>query len=381
MSDGRQQYIRPSGAGTWSSCAGYPALNAALGSECVEETDNEVREDGIACHWLAAELWNGAVIAPDTLAPNGRELTEEMFAAVAEYHDKLREWPVAPGWIVIEQPVPSSQYFPGVTNGTPDVWGYDDRRSKLYLADLKFGYRLVDVWHNKQLIIYAVTLIRWLRDTGRIPHPVQEVELAIYQPRQAHRDGYWRTWKPTVTELMELAAQLQADALACYAPNPLCTVNPGCGNCMGASTCVTLQAAAGRGAEVSYDATPFVLTEQQLAYELTKLRTAAKHLDHRITGLETQAESLLRKGKRIPGYEMGRKATRWRWREGASAHLRRLGELLGVDVMQEPKEKTVAQLRNAFPGIDVQTLYAEKPTGELKLVQSDPNEALKRFGQ
>lgn len=376
MSDGRQQYIRPSGAGTWSSCAGYPALNAALGSEYVEETDNEVREDGIACHWLAAELWNGAVITPGTLAPNGRELTEEMFAAVAEYHAHIRAWPVSK-W-QIEKEVPSATYFPGVTNGTPDVWALDLQTFTLYLADEKFGYSLVEVWRNKQLIIYAVTLILWLRSQG---YCVERVELSIHQPRQAHRDGYWRTWKPSVTELLRLGDELREAALACYAPNPLCTVNPGCGNCMGASACVTLQAAAGRGAEVSYDATPFVLTEQQLAYELTKLRTAAKHLDHRITGLETQAESLLRKGKRIPGYEMGRKATRWRWREGAREHLRRLGQLLSVDVMQEPKEKTVAQLRNAFPGIDVQALYAEKPTGELKLVQSDPNEAIKRFSQ
>ena len=54
----RQAYLRPSSAAIWSKCHGYAALNAALGTEYVEETDNEIREDGTACHWLAAEGWD-----------------------------------------------------------------------------------------------------------------------------------------------------------------------------------------------------------------------------------------------------------------------------------------------------------------------------------
>jgi hypothetical protein len=371
-----QAYIRPSSGGAWSKCAGFAALCAALGSDFIEEQDNEVRDDGIACHWLAEQLWNGAVISPGSIAPNGRELTDEMFAAVAEYHARIRAWGAA--HIAIEQRVPVATYFPGVQDGTPDVWGYDPGDCALYLADLKFGYRPVDVWRNIQMILYIWTLICWLLEQG---HTIGRIEISIFQPRVAHRDGYWREWKPTIAELAGLVPELQAAALRCYEPNPMCTVNPACRNCGGASACVTLQAAAGAGMEVSYDATPLVLTEQQVGYELTRLMQAQRHIEHRITGLETQAESLLRKGKRIPGFEMGRKATRYRWRAGTEKYVRRLGELFGVAVTEEePKVRTVAQLRNAFP-IDVQALYAEKPTGELKLVATDPNEATRRFSQ
>ena len=369
-----QAYLRPSSAAIWSKCAGYAALNAALGSGYVEETDNEVREDGTACHWLAEQLWNGAVISPGSIAPNGRELTEEMFGAVAEYHAHIRAWGLHQ--VEIEQKISVSRYFPGVQDGTPDVWAFDAATATLYLADLKYGFKPVDEWHNAQLIVYAVTLISLLWELHGVR--VAYVELSVFQPRAAHRNGYWRTWKPTIASLMALAAELQAAALRCYQPKPMCTVNPACGNCGGASACVTLQAAAGKGMEVSYDATPFVLNEQQLGYELTRLMQARKYLDHRITGLETQAESLLRKSKRIPGFEMGRKATRYRWRAGAEKYVRRLGQLFGVAVEAEPKIKTVAQLRDAFP-IDIQALYAERPAGELKLVQSDPNEAIRRF--
>lgn len=368
-------YLRPSSAAIWSKCAGYAALNAALGSEYVDEADNEVREDGTACHWLAEQLWNGAVISPGSLAPNGRELTEEMFSAVAEYHARIRAWRCAAAYI--ENTVPVSRVFQGVQDGTPDVWAYDEARGILFLADLKFGFRPVEVWRNAQLIVYAVTLIHWIK--SQWGHDVQRVELSIFQPRCAHRDGYWRTWSPTVEQLLALAAELQAAALRCYEANPPCSVNNGCRNCPGASACVTLQAAAGSAMEVSYDATPFVLNEQQLGYELTKLLQAQRLIEHRITGLETQAESLLRKSKRVPGFELGRRATRYRWRDGTEKYIRRLGKLFGVEVAEAPKLKTVAQLRKSFPGLDIQAMYAEKPTGELKIVQSDPNEAIRRF--
>ena len=130
--------------------------------------------------------------------------------------------------------------------------------------------------------------------------------------------------------------------------------------------------------EVSYDATPFELTEAQLGYELSKLMQARDHIDHRINGLSMQAESLLRRGKRVPAFELGRKATRWRWKTGTEALVRRMGELFGVEVMAEPRIKSVAKLRNAFP-VDIQALYGEKPEGELTLRMVDPNEAIKKM--
>lgn len=370
----RQAYLRPSSAAVWSKCVGYAALNAALGTEFVEETDNEIREDGTACHWLAAEVWEQRRVELGAVSPNGREITEEMFYAVDEYHALLRSWSVP---VTLEQLVPVSRFFPGVANGTPDAWGYNPILSLLHVADLKYGFRPVEVWRNAQLIVYACTLVCLLSEQGHAP---QHVQLTICQPRCAHREGTTRSWTVSVRELGELGALLAAAAQACYAPNPPCTVGPQCRNCPGAYGCRTLQAAAGSGIEISYDATPFELNEQQLGYELSRLMQAQQHIEHRINGLSMQAESLIRKGKRVPAFELGRKATRWRWRSGNEPIIKRLGELFGVDVMQEPKLKTVAKLRDAFP-VDVQAMYAEKPDGELTLRMVDPNEAIKKFGQ
>lgn len=368
-----QAYLRPSSAAVWSKCAGYAALNAALGTEHVEETDNDIREDGTACHWLAAELWAGRPVEAGALAPNGREITEEMFLAVDEYHDMLHAWNTHE--IAIEQQVGVSQFFPGVADGTPDAASWTMDASIVFVGDLKYGFRPVEVWRNAQLIVYAWTIVCLLTQQGHVP---QEVRLFICQPRCPHRDGTVREWRVSVRELGELAATLAAAALACYAPNPPCTVGPQCRNCVGAFGCRTLQAAGGGAMEVSYDATPFVLTEPQLAYELSKLMAAQSHIENRINGLSTQAESLMRRGKIVPGFELGRRATRWRWRAGTEQLIRNLAPLFGIDVMQEPKIKTVAKLRDVL-GADVVAMYAEKPEGELVLRRADPNEAIERF--
>lgn len=365
-----QAYLRPSSAAVWSKCAGYAALNAALGTEHVEETDNEVREEGTACHWLAEQVWGGGRPSVGSLSPNGREITDEMYAAVDEYHALLRSWGQP---VHIEQLAPVSRYFTGVADGTPDAWSFDG--TTLDVGDLKFGYRPVEVWRNAQLIVYAWTLVCELTEQGYAP---QGVRLHICQPRCPHREGTTRSWNVDLKELSGLAAILATAARKALEPNPPCTPGPQCRNCAAAYGCRTLQAAAGHAMEVSYDATPFVLNEAQLGYELMKLQTAQAHIENRINGLSTQAESLIRKGARVPGYELGRRATRWRWQEGAEPLVQRLGELFGVDVMQEPRLKTVAKLRDAFP-VDIQAMYAVKPTGELVLRQVDPDEATKRF--
>ena len=364
--------LRPSKAATWSKCPGYVSL---VRTTPVTETANDVREDGTACHWLAAESWEGRSVEPGVISPNGRPITQEMVRAVADYHALLTSWPVLRDDIHIEQLAPVSAAFPGVSDGTPDAWAYDTVDDHLYVADLKFGFRPVEVWRNDQMIVYAWSLVCQLMQQGHAP---QYATLTICQPRCAHRDGATRSWQVSVSELAELAQKLAAAALACYAPNPQCVVGPQCRSCEVAHVCKSLQAAAGQAVETTYDATPFDLSEQQLGYELAQLLAARTHIDNRIAGLSAQAESLIHKGKRVPAFELGRKVTRWRWREGAEPIIKRLGEMFGVEVTAPAELKSVAKLRNAFP-VDVQAMYAEKPTGELTLRMVEPHEIEKAF--
>lgn len=362
-------YLRPSAAAAWAYCAGYASLNDAIGTNSEPDEDNEVREDGTACHWLAKEIWDGSRLVSGGIAPNGRELTDEMFSAVEDYHGVLRSWPAAP---VLEQTITVSTAMPFIQDGTPDAYAIDRSTSTLYLADLKFGFRPVDVWRNLQLTIYAWTLLALSGCRNAV--------LTIVQPRCPHPDGPVRTWRTNVDELRPLAVWLCERAAAALAPNPVCTPNPACRNCAAAHACKSLQAAGLAGLETAYDSIPHILTPAELGYELSKLLAAQERIEHRITGLNAQGESLHKRGTAVPGFTLDRVATRWRWREGAEQALQRLGSMLGVSVMAEPKLRSPAQLRNLFPAaLDVQSLYAERPTGELRLKATDPNEAIKAF--
>lgn len=345
--------------------AAFYELTGQVAPQVSEPGDNEVREDGTAAHWLAHELWLGKSHMVGELSPNKRELTEEMFAGVEEYHDYLRSLPEPPA---LEQTLPVGSIFKGVQDGTPDAWCISG--VTLYLPDFKYGFRPVEVWRNPQLIVYAWTLLTL--------HPhVTDVELAIVQPRCSHVHGTVRVWATTRDELRPLAEALQAAAHAAMADDPMCSVSDACRDCDASSACRTKQAAALNACEVSYDAQPHVLTPAELGYELTILQAAAKHIEHRITGLTTQAEAILTARQRVPGYELGRAGTRWRWRNPQA--IVTLGKFLGVDVHAPPKLKTVPQLRDSFPGLDVQSMFAEQPVGENRLKQSDPNEALRAF--
>ena len=368
-------YLRPSKADTWGICAGYARLCTEVKAP-IEDRGNDVRDDGTATHWLAAELWSDGEIKDldyclptvDSMSPNGRVLTEELFRGAEEYLQHLVTWP---GTATLEQTLPTSSFFKGTSDGTPDAYLVLADSTRGRLADLKMGFRPVEVWRNKQLIVYGWTIM------CLFPH-LTELEMTIVQPRAAHKDGTIRTWLATREELRELAAQLQTAAINAHADNPLCVVNDTCDNCAVAHACRSLAAAGGAGVDISYDATPHELTPDELAYELTKLQAAAQHIEHRITGLSAQAESLIRRGKRVPGFGLERRATRKRWRDDRVAEVEQLGRLFHVDV-HATKLQSPAKLRGVIPGIDIEAMFAEQPTGELVLKATDPLEAIKAF--
>jgi hypothetical protein len=370
-------YLRPSAASTWKRCAGYAAIMSTV-KALPDTADNEVREDGTATHWLAATLWDlrrvgGYEISPPvvgSLSPNNRELTEDLFRGAEEYLDVISSWGY-PAFTKIESPLPTAAIFPGTQNGTPDAYRVVPHDDVGYLADLKMGFRLVEVWRLDQLVVYGWTLFMLF------PH-LRELVCTIVQPRAAHRDGTVRTWRVSREEMRPLAEELQQAALNAHAPDPLCTVNPSCRNCGAAHACTTLQAAAGAGVDTAYGSTPHELTELELAYELLQLQLAAERIEHRVTGLSAQAESLIRRGRRVPGFALERKATRFRWPEERRAEVEQMGRLLNVEVT-ETKLKSPAKLRNVVPGIDLEAMYAEQPTGELTLKAVDPLQALRAF--
>lgn len=366
----RAVHIRPSSAATWSVCSGNIDMRAMF-PEAPDEADSEVTEDGTACHWLASEVWEHGYSVPEgSLSPNQRVITEEMYSAVDMYHTVLRSWPGV--LAVCEKYVPIPRIMQGF-GGTPDAWAYNPDTNTLYIADLKFGFRFVEVWENLQLICYACGLIDMLGlDWNNV-----NICMTIVQPRSRHKDGPVRTWNTTGMGVLPFVMML---ALAAKSPTTY-TPNPGCFDCPGRHVCVAYQNAAMRALEVSYaGGNVHELEPAALGAELRLLKDAAKKLEGRISGLEVQAESLLRSNRVVPGWVLSATYARETWKEGADVVLTTLAEKYfgGVEVSKPPKLKTPNQVRQLLPP-SIVAPFAHKPSTGVRLTKQDPYEARKAF--
>lgn len=338
-----------------------------------DEADNEVCEDGTACHWLADQVWNGRFPAEGSLSPNGRVLTEEMFDAVDMYHDVLRDPLWLGGETYCERAVKCDVIYPGM-KGTPDAQTYIPGR--LRIVDLKFGYRFVEVWDNDQLVIYAVSICA----EYKLP-PSTVIEFVIVQPRCNHRDGPVRTWRTTLGALAGHVAMLRDAAAKAMQPDPLCVPNPGCVDCPGRHVCVAYQQASYTAIEQAYSSVPFHLAPDGLAKELTVLKAAAKRIEGRITGLEAEANDLIRKGINLPGWQLAGTFARESWRDGMEPAVLALESYYpnAKGHLAKPlKAITPTQARKFLPAAIV-AQFSHKPSTGVRLTKADPLAARKAF--
>jgi hypothetical protein len=299
-----------------------------------------------------------------------------MFDAVDLYHDVLRSWKgVVP---VIEKPVPCKVIHPDMPDGTPDAWAYDPTTRTLYIADLKYGFKFVEVWYNWQLLCYVMALLELLGLNGSHDEYIT-VDATIIQPRSNHRDGPVRNWRVRVSELRGHFNELIYKAQVAMQPEAPCVVNPGCGDCPARHACVTLQQSALGALEQSYAGIPLELSPAAIGDELRRLKEGAKRMEARITGLEVQAESLIRNGQVIPGWGLSPTFARERWREGVEAQVIATGMYFGnVDLAQPRKPISPARARKLLPQ-GVVEMFSHKPSTGVRLTKADPYEALKKF--
>ncbi len=333
-----------------------------------ERAANEVREQGTACHWVAYQLWHGHAVPAGTLAPNRVAIDDDMLDACERYFEELRKVP-AP--VELERTI-AIRRIHAQCGGTVDAWAFDPMQRVLYVYDLKYGFRFVDVFENLQLVCYVAGLLD-LIGTDDV-----HVEFMIYQPRAFHRDGVARRWRVHATKLYALFAFLADAARAVMGDNPRCVANAGCGDCNGRHACEAAQRAAADAVEFSSQGSPVDLTPLEIGPELARIQQAIEHLTARATGLEQEALHHLRKGVHVPLFSLQGGTGREVWQEGADAKVIALGMLSGVNLTKQPQAITPKQARKLL-GPGVIDMYAHTPTTSVKLVRTTDKSARKAF--
>jgi len=380
MTEALHAALPPSSAHIWGSDGGCRAW-VLMTAMHPERHDGEPAKVGRACHAISEQMIRADAnpvkrpIDADsiigTINNEGVFITEEMWEASRMYADEIiscmRSNAVFGGdGLGIEERV----YMPAIHTknwGTVDAYVYSQLKNTLYIFDAKFGYEIVNVFENLQLIDYYEGVREKL---GLVDCEGLRVVFTIVQPNAPHRDGPVRTWFVDAVELRGYVNKLSYNAHEAMKMLPNCRTGKHCLHCSARHACDAALNMALSAIEYESQPVPFDLSPEAASLEYRLLLRARAAIELRITG---RAESLLagaREGQKLNGLrvEMGKGRQRW---DVSETEVIALGKACGIDVQKEPKAITPKQaIKKGLPA-EVVNCKSVTPTTGLKLVQDD----------
>lgn len=351
--------IRPSSLARIVACPASLQVSDGAPSYMDDEyTDNTTREEGTACHWLAHQNALGVTVPAGTLAPNEVEVDGAMQAASDLYLANINKWQSPQVSFEVPLQVP---LIPNCS-GTPDAAALGIGNT-VHVADLKYGFKVVDVWPNYQLAAYGIAKAA----AHGLPLEACTYHLTIVQPRRWHRAGPVQSALVGGAEMLKVVQQAASAAQEALGPNPAYRPGTHCKHCPGRTRCKAL-----RDGEVvdnlfvdPHDL-PFEAAEQELAF----LERRAGMLDAYISGLRQQVEHGLRNGQRSSKYELRKQSGALEWIPGTEAQVRALASLCKVNVDKPADLITPTQARDKL-GEQIVNIYSRRKPGASKLVPVD----------
>jgi hypothetical protein len=290
-------------------------------------------------------------------------------------------------------PVVCERIHPSACWGEPDGWTWLPIERRLRLPDYKYGFGLVDVFENWQLIAYAAGLLDTLEliDTDVI------VEFIVVQPRAYHRDGPVRRWTVRADHLRTFINEAFNKSARAYptldhgslGPPAEATVGTHCVHCPAKTVCEAYQQHTTRVVEYIGKAQRTAMTAADVGAELVIMEDAAKLLEGRLMALRAQAEGYLRGGQQVVNYGLEPEGGGYRWNEGVTVQeLEALTASLGItlrNTITDPhsrKSPVVTPTQALKAGIDAAVIdaYASRTSGGLKLTRQTTNDARRAFG-
>lgn len=249
--------------------------------------------------------------------------------------------------------------------GQPDAT-YVDHRDYLCVDDLKYGWGIVEVKENWQIIGYAIG--ECIKRGRAFTH----IAFRIMQPRPHHEDGYIREWIITYAELLgymeKIEARMQqlADGLRDYQTSEKCKY------CKGAAeACTAFNRLFYRALEVSTEFVQDKLTNEEIAVQLDQIRRAEEVIKIKSDSLKELAVSKIKKGQIIPGYMSEQTYGHRNWKKGVSPVA--IQAMTGKDVM-EKSFMSPAKAEKLGVSKELISQWSEAPFTGMKLKRKDATE-------
>lgn len=329
-----------------------------------DKIESESRRESEAAHTaLNSMLTNPQVSINGMTCPNGYIITDEMEEDITNVSNVIRYRDFG----ATLYPSESMDWsFPDQTviRSKPDCTGWNESTRTLYIDELKYGWRVVEVSDNWQMIAGAIgAVIR----RGFDP---QRVIFTLHQPRPYHPDG-------TVRQLVITREQLEAARLAIFAQvtrtDSVCATGSECYGCNAAGICPSATMAASAALEVASTGTSDDITNNQLGFELMLLDRAEEAIKVRKTALQEIARNRLSQGQHVVHWALKSSQGNRKWIDGVNAET--LKCMTGIDV------STVgiispAQAEKRGVSKDIVASFTIRPSNGFNLVRQDLNKLL-----
>lgn len=297
-------------------CAGF------LSFEGLEESEpGEAAQEGTA----AAELFERLLLGNDipAQARNGVYFNDEMRFYLKPMVEEIRSR--AEGKILAEQKI-DWQTRSGINiKGTYDVSYVSEGR--LYIDDLKYGWGIVEVTENWQLLGYAIG------EVIRRGQSFNEVVLRVLQPRPHHEEGCIREWKLTYAQLLDYKERIEKRMEEITNGLKTLQTSKNCKYCSAAAeACPAFNRLFYRALEVTTQFTQDSIDENELAQQLDHVSRASEVIKIKQDSLNELATSRIKAGKIVPGYVTEERYGDRKWKDGISPEVIKV--LTGKDVTE-----------------------------------------------
>jgi hypothetical protein len=203
-----------------------------------------------------------------------------------------------------------------------------DDRGYLCIEDLKYGWGIVEVKENWQLIGYAIGEV--IRRGQGFTH----ISLKIHQPRPHHEDGSSREWLITYSQLLEYKEKIEARMHELANGRKDFQTSDKCKYCKGAAeACPAFSRLFYRALEVSTEFVQDSLTNDDIARQLDQIKRAEEAIKIKKDSLVELGVSRIKKGGMIPGYVQVQSHGHRAWKQGVSPEA--IKALTGKDVIEK----------------------------------------------
>lgn len=184
----------------------------------------------------------------------------------------------------------------------------------LCIDDLKYGWGIVEVKENWQLLGYAIGEV--LRRGQYFP----KIRLRILQPRPHHEDGTVREWILTYEELLEYKEKIDARFEEITNGNKTLQTSSKCKYCPAAAeACPAFNRLYYRALEVSTEFVQDSLTEEEISRQLDQIKRAEEVIKIKKDSITELATLRIKNGKIIPNYAQVDKYSNREWKNGITA--------------------------------------------------------------